>query len=124
MKLSTSRPDPKIYNLAAIKVKNGSNERNAILSSAEELYPQGADFDLDLFNWKWEHLHQYRTAFNLAPLNENTGSAIVQRANRELAASSLDIMAKLCIPSEKKVKVIAKPKKKTHPVPAKFAKFY
>lgn len=64
--IDTTRPNPEVYLLAAGLVRLGNEPDLAILNSVEKLHPEIAgieNFKAETFNWKWEHLHQYRSAF-------------------------------------------------------------
>lgn len=99
--LDTSKPDPRVYKLAANKVRMGVDHRKAIMSSIEDLHPEvkkNTPFQLGIFNWRWEHLHQYKSAFGEIKPQELKPEVpkAVRHAQNLLVAASLDLMADVC----------------------------
>lgn len=98
--IDTSKPDIRVYHKAAEKVRLGVDFRRAIISSVEDLHglPKFS-FDPNIFNWKWEHLHQYTQAFgsSIKPMEiKQETPTRVRNAQTLLVAASLDLMADLC----------------------------
>jgi len=113
---NTNQPDPEVYKLAAKMVLLGNEPDLAILSSVEKLHPEIAkpgDFDPVTFNWKWEHLHQYRKVFGditeyskpvfgkteFSNLGIHTAEPIPDRilkARRIALSKTIELMGDLC----------------------------
>lgn len=114
--LTLPNPDPEVYLLAATKVRAGAKDTDAILSSVAELHPEvdkpdsSSPFQVNLFEWKWAHVHQYRDSFgnsceylvrrpdhpNIQAVKASKTPPRVKEARIELAAKSLELMHSLC----------------------------
>jgi hypothetical protein len=108
--IDTTKPDPQVYISAARKAETGLPVQEAILSSIEELHPEvkeSSQFQLGIFNWRWEHVNQFRLAFGEIehkPIGNLKKKKIVHvpepvyKARNLVVANSLNLMAELCQP--------------------------